>query len=105
MCLKLPPRDLTLTSLPHLTSIYTCKMIIAQKVCGDILYNLSFLINILELPLSNCLTKTKIISILKSKSLIQLQRSLKNAKKKMTMNSQFLSLKIYYLLAKAKIKN
>ena len=68
MYLKLPPRDLTLTSLPHLTSIYTCKMIIAQKVCGDILYNLSFLINILELPLSNSLTKTKIISILKSKS-------------------------------------
>ena len=48
MWLKLPLRDLTLTSLPHPASIYTCRMTIAQKVCGDILYNLSFLINILE---------------------------------------------------------
>ena len=37
MCVKLLPGDLNPDpSLTHLTNTYTCKVIIASRVCGDI---------------------------------------------------------------------
>ena len=36
MCVKLPPRDLNPGLYPpHLISIYTCRVTIALKACGD----------------------------------------------------------------------
>ena len=46
MSVKLFPIDLNFRPYPpHLTSTYTYGMTIVQKVCDNILYNLSFLIN------------------------------------------------------------
>ena len=49
MSVKLSYRDLNPSPYPpHPMSTYTCEITIVKNECGNILYNLSFLINILE---------------------------------------------------------